>query len=212
MVSNERITNEPSLYSVHPSIKHLQKIVENLPNKTGRSLHDWVDVVRAAGIANAKEIKAWLKSEHQLGGVTATIIADTLTGNGQDHDEVAYLETAVQYVENLYSGRKESLRPIHDALFKISLGLGKDIKVSPCKTMVPIYRNHVIAEIKPSTQTRVDLGLALKAFKGDLPERLIDTGGLAKGDRITHRIPLSTVGEIDDEVHKWLQVAYELDQ
>jgi len=35
--------------------------------------------------------------------------------------------------------------------------------------------------------------------------------GLEKKDRITHRIPITSVDEIDDEVEKWLKVAYELD-
>ena len=41
---------------------------------------------------------------------------------------------------------------------------------------------------------------------------LWDTGGLAKKDRITHRIEISFVEQIDDEVKKWLKTAYDLDQ
>ena len=41
--------------------------------------------------------------------------------------------------------------------------------------------------------------------------RLIDTGGFAKKDRITHRIPISSLQEVDDEVKRWLKVAYEMD-
>ena len=40
---------------------------------------------------------------------------------------------------------------------------------------------------------------------------MIDTGGLAEKDRITHRMELKSVAEIDAEVKKWLKVAYELD-
>jgi Domain of unknown function (DUF5655) len=36
--------------------------------------------------------------------------------------------------------------------------------------------------------------------------------GLAKKDRITHRIELKTPSEIDDEVKKWLKIPYELDK
>ena len=85
------------------------------------------------------------------------------------------------------------------------------MKVSPAKTIVPLYRNHVFAQLKPSTRTRLDLGLALKGVRQRIPQRLIATGGLEKGDRITHRIPLSRVSEIDDAVLSWLRVAYELD-
>jgi hypothetical protein len=41
--------------------------------------------------------------------------------------------------------------------------------------------------------------------------KLIDTGGFAKKDRITHRIPIASLAEIDDEVKEWLKKAYELD-
>jgi len=77
--------------------------------------------------------------------------------------------------------------------------------------IVPLYRTHVFAQLKPTTNTRIDLGFALTRYKGKLPKRLIDTGGLAKKDRITHRIELKTVEEIDGDVKKWLRTAYELD-
>jgi hypothetical protein len=40
--------------------------------------------------------------------------------------------------------------------------------------------------------------------------RLIDTGGYAKKDRITHRIPIADVQEVDDEVARCLKTAYDL--
>jgi hypothetical protein len=91
-----------------------------------------------------------------------------------------------------------------------SLGLGKDVKACPCKTMVPLYRKHVFAQIKPTTLTRIDLGFALGARPAT--GRLIDTGGYAKKDRITHRIPISSPAEIDGEVKQWLHTAYEEDR
>jgi hypothetical protein len=78
--------------------------------------------------------------------------------------------------------------------------------------MVPLFREHVFANITPSTNARVDLGLALaKLPEAEVPARLVDTGGRAKKDRITHRIPLGSVGDIDAFVESWLRRAYELD-
>ena len=85
------------------------------------------------------------------------------------------------------------------------------MKACPCKTIVPLYRQHVFAQIKPSTNSRVDLGLSLTHYKGKLPKRIIDTGGAAKKDRITHRIELKNVSEIDAEVKSWFKTAYDLD-
>jgi hypothetical protein len=60
----------------------------------------------------------------------------------------------------------------------------------------------------------MDFGLALGPLVKQgkkLPARLIDTGGYQKKDRITHRIPLASVDEIDDEVQRWMKTAYDLD-
>jgi hypothetical protein len=57
----------------------------------------------------------------------------------------------------------------------------------------------------------VDLGLALTHYTGKLPKRIVDTGGIAKKDRITHRIELNRTNEIDNEVKKWMKTAYQLD-
>lgn len=109
----------------------------------------------------------------------------------------------------MFAGKRAALCPIYDALLKLGMALGPDVKVCPCKTIVPIYRRHVFAQIKPSTPTRIDLGLALKDTQ--VPERLIDTDGLAKKDRITHRIVITSLAEIDSEVKYWLRFAYDLD-
>jgi len=90
--------------------------------------------------------------------------------------------------------------------------LGSDVKACPCKTIVPLYREHVFAQIRPTTNTRIDLGLALTHFKGKLPKLVVDTGGLAKKDRITHRIELKSTEAVDDAVKEWLKTAYRLDK
>ena len=126
-----------------------------------------------------------------------------------DGDPDVYLESAERYVEEMFSGGKAKLRPLYDALLKLGLTTGKEAKACPCTTIVPLYRNHVFAQIKPTTQTRIDMGFALGDTKPT--GRLIDTGGFAKKDRITHRIPISSMDDIDDEVKHWLQVAYDRD-
>lgn len=113
-------------------------------------------------------------------------------------------------VEAMFAGPKAALRPIYERLLDLALSLGPDVRICPCKTMVPVYRRHVIAQFKPSTNTRIDVGFALGRTK--TPKRLIDTGGLAKGDRITHRISVSSLAEIDEEVIRWLRTAYELNE
>ena len=112
-------------------------------------------------------------------------------------------------VEAMFAGKKAVLRPIYDEMLRLAFGLGEDVRVSPGKTIVPFYRKHVFAQVKPTTATRVDIGFALKDMKPS--GKLISTGGFEKGDRITHRIPITSIREIDTEVKKWFGHAYKTD-
>lgn len=199
-----------SLYRVHPSVAMAQKGVASLKEKTRRSLEEWLKLLEKSGPPTEKERRAWLKSAHGLGMNYAGWILARAGGEGGDFSSPeAYLRAAERYVDTMFSG-KAALRPIYDALLKLGFGLGKDVKACPCQTMVPLYRQHVFAQIKPATRTRIDLGFALGARPAE--GRLIDTGGYAKKDRITHRIPISSLAEIDDEVKHWLRTAFEEDR
>jgi len=203
-------TTRKSIYGVHPGVAMTQKWVAELKQKTGRSVEEWLQLIKKSGPKDEKERRAWLKSEHGLGTNTAWWLAERSVGKGEDVDNPdAYLAAAEGYVENMFSGAKSALRPIYNQMLKVGLKAGKDVKACPCQTIVPLYRNHVFAQIKPTTNKRIDIGFALGDMK---PKgRLIDTGGFAKKDRITHRIPLESVKDIDDEVKHWLKVAYDRD-
>lgn len=199
-----------SLYSVHPGVAMVQVWIEKLPEKTGRSLEEWIELVQKSGPPTEKERREWLKTEHKMGTNSAWWIAERAEGKGlEDGDPEAYLKAAEEYVEAQYAGPKSHLRPIFDRMLELAFAIGDDVKACPCLTIVPLYRRHVFAQIKPTTQTRIDLGFALGNMK--TPKRLIDTGGYAKKDRITHRIPLESLKEIDKEVERWLKTAYDLD-
>jgi len=199
-----------SLYGVHPGVLMTQRWVADLPEKTGKSLDQWIALVKKSGPSTEKERREWLKTQHKLGTNYAAAIAERAGGKGSElEDPAAYLEAAEKYVEQMFGGPKAALRPIYFELLQLSLKLGKDVKACPCRTIVPLYRNHVFAQIKPATRTRIDFGFALGGLRA--AGRLIDTGGYAKKDRITHRIPITSIEDIDDEVKRWLKAAYDLD-
>ena len=211
-----------SLYSVHPGVAMVQKWIADLPEKTGRSFEQWLKFIRKEGPADEKARSAWLKSRHNFGSNTASWLAERASANPKmgfaEEDPQEYLRMAGAYVDEMYSGGKAALRPIYDALLKLGLSIGPESKACPCQTIVPLYRNHVFAQIKPTTNTRIDMGFALgpmikqgKKIPSGAGSRLLDTGGFAKKDRITHRIPITSLKEIDADVKKWLKIAYDLD-
>jgi hypothetical protein len=188
----------------------MQAWICGLLPKTGRTLEEWVELVQDEGPETERERRAWLKDKHGLGTNASWWIAQRADGRGaEDGDPEAYLKAARGYVEAMFEGKRASLRPIYDKILEVARMLGADVKVCPCKTIVPLYRRHVFAEIRPATSGRLDLGLALGNLKAS--GRLVETGGFEKKDRITHRIAMTSVSEIDAEVKKWLKQAYDLD-
>lgn len=191
-----------SPYSMHPGFAMEESSMRLLKERTGADLAAWIKRLKKEGPAEEKAQREWLKEQ----GLTTNYcwwIAERAAGRG----------AADQYdpdadVDAMFKG-KEAMRPIYDALLKMCLKIGKDVKACPCATIVPLYRNHVFAQIKPSTKTRIDFGLALKDKKAT--GRLIDTGGFAKKDRITHRIEIKSVDDIDEYVKGMLREAYDLD-
>jgi hypothetical protein len=205
------MARKKSRYGVHPGVLMVQKWITDLPEKTGKSLDQWLAHIKKEGPDSEEERRDWLKKKYDMGTNTAWWLAQRSVGKGEeDGDPDLYLKAAAGYVEAMYGGKKAALRPIHEALLDLSCSMGPDVKACPCATIVPLYRKHVFAQIKPTTNTRIDLGFALK----DTPftKRLTDTGGLAKKDRITHRIAITSLDDIDAEVKKWLKKAYEMDK
>src|SRR5215471_3096211 len=200
-----------SIYAVHPGVLTTQKWIAELKQKTGRSLDEWMKFIKQEGPPTESARRDWLKQRHGLGTNSAWWLAEHSVGKGEESsDSDAYLQAAERYVDQMFAGRKEHLRPLYEALLKLGLSAGKDTKACPCQTIVPLYRNHVFAQIKPTTQTRIDFGLALGNTK-KTPPRLIDTGGFAKKDRITHRFEITSLKDIDAEVKSWLKIAYDRD-
>lgn len=173
----------------------------NLKEKTGKTLAQWLKITKAAKLEKHGQIVKFLKTEHGVTHGFANLIAhETLGGipnsaaSGSD-----------ELVDSQYSGAKSELRPIYEALLAAVQKLGKDVDVSPKKSYVSLRRNKQFAIIQPSTKTRVDLGLNLKGTK---PTKRLEAAG-SFNSMVTHRVRVTDKKEVDADVKKWLQAAYE---
>jgi hypothetical protein len=197
-------------YDVHPGVKMIQEWAKELPEKTGRTLEQWAELVNKMESKVRKERIAYLKTEYGLGTNSAMHIVEYANDSQTwDGDPKIYLRQAVKYVDGMFAGGKAGLRPIYDRVLTAARKLGKDVKVCPCKTIVPFYRNRVFAQVKPATKTRVELGLVLEdvPFKGLLKKN----PRANEKDRIQHIIVLETPDDITAEALKWLKKAYDQD-
>ncbi len=195
-------------FDVHPGVAMVQKWVAELPAKTGRTFEQWTALVKRLKHPTAKEKRDHLKAEYGLGSVAAGWLVEAASGTATwDADPDSYLRAADGYVTAMYAGGKAHLFPIFERLIDVGRSLGDDVTVCPCKTMVPLYRSRVFAEVKPTTRTRVDLSLAL----GEEPAQgvlTVNAQRAKKGDRLTHLIALHSSKDVTPEVKKWLKAAY----
>lgn len=175
--------------------KALQTMINNLPEKTGKQLDDWIQILDKANIEKHSMAVKFLKTEHGLThGYANTIVALSKKKNEPSED----------LVSNQYNG-KESLKPIYELLIATVEKFGSDVVITPKKGSVSLIRKRQFALIKPATKTRIDLGLKLKDV--EVQGRLESSGPF--GTMCTHRIQLQNVSDIDNEVIKWLSIAYD---
>ena len=176
-------------------------IIRNLAEKTGRSLDDWIALVRAgAPDGKRKDRISWLQSEHGLGHGQASMIVDSV-----DRPEIFEEQEPQTLVESMLEGR-EAIRPVFVRLTSLIEELGDDVAVEPRQTYVAFSRGRQFALVQPSTPTRLDVGLVLPGA-GET-ERLRPAGSFGSG-RTTHRVSLAHEDEIDGELTEWLRAAYD---
>jgi len=98
-----------SLYGVHPGVAMVQKWVDELKEKTGRSLEEWMALVKKEGPKEEKSRRDWLKTKHKMGINSPWWITARAEGEGGEEDTPqAYLKAAVRYVEENTRDRKRS--------------------------------------------------------------------------------------------------------
>jgi predicted transport protein len=178
----------------------LQTMIDNMPEKTGKSLTDWYKIVASSGAEKHGEIMKVLKGEH---GVTHGY-ANTITILYRD--QAAGGAPAEQdLLSSQYTGAKAGLKSVYDALISGVSRFGSDIEIAPKKTYVSLRRSKQFAIVQPSTSSRIDLGLNLKGT--DATERL--EGGKVFSGMCTHKVRLSSTADVDAEVVGWLKQAYD---
>ena len=108
--------------------------IANIERSTGRSLAEWVALVRASGLQKHGEMVSMLKAHHGLGHGNANLIA--LRARADD-DEPADAEAVIA---SHYTGDRAALRPLYDAVIAAVSGFGSDVELSPKKTYVSLRR------------------------------------------------------------------------
>jgi hypothetical protein len=175
-------------------------MIANLPAKTGKSLPEWLAVIRASKRTRHGEIVKLLKEEHGVTHGYANQIALQALRPADAPDP-----GSDGLVDAQYAGTKAPLRPIYDALVVLVRKLGNDVEIAPKKGYVSLRRSKQFALIQPSTATRVDVGITLK---GQAPTARLEASGSFNA-MVSHRVRVSSLGNVDAELAGWLRRAYD---
>jgi hypothetical protein len=193
------------VYSLHPGFAMEEAVINNLVKRSGRPLSDWIEIACASGLSDEKKLRNRLKKEHGLSTNQAAFLVERAKGKG---GAVNY--NPEQLVDDMYAGSKIGLRPLYNLLIEKLFEWVPDISLSPGKSVVSVYGNRLFANIKPATKSRIDFGLALGEVKA--ADKLLDTGGLGKKDKITHRIEIAASADINDTLRTWFEKAADHDR
>jgi len=172
-------------------------MIENLRKNTGKSLEQWIDIVDRESFSKHGEIIRFLKEAHGLTHGFANLIAHKSKGS-----DAASAVNQDDLIARQYAG-KEHFIPVYDQLISEILNFGTDIEIAPKNNYVSLRRKKQFAILNPATKTRFEIGINLK---GQEPQGKLEAE--KPNSMCSHKINLSDIRDMDDEVIEWIRKAY----
>lgn len=175
-----------------------QTMIENLYKNTGKTLDQWIEITKNQDLEKHGEIIKFLKGEHGLTHGFANLIAHKSKGS-----DAGSATNKDDLIAKQYKG-KDHLKPIYDRLLSEIMTFGKDIEIAPKNAYVSLRRKKQFAILQPATKTRFEIGINLKGqeAKGKLEAEKPNA-------MCSHKIKITSIDEIDEEVLGWVKSAYE---
>src|SRR5215467_5865805 len=93
--------------------KGLEAQIRNIEQRYGKPLSEWIAIVKESGLTKHSDIVALLKGQYGMTHSSAHRVAlKAHEADGASKDQAAGRDA----IEEMYSGRKADLKPLHDAL------------------------------------------------------------------------------------------------
>ena len=183
--------------------KAVETQLANIRTRTGKTIDELDMIIRESGLSKHGEIRDMLKDELGMGHGDANLITHlhlkAVEGGGEEESATSLADV----VDQLYSGPKSQLRPIHDRVMEAIHTFG-DFEVAPKKGYVSLRRKKQFATITPATKTRVEVGLNMKGVEAT--PRLV---ALPPGRMCQYKVDLTDAQQVDQELIDWMSLAYD---
>jgi predicted transport protein len=177
--------------------KAVSTMLENLKEKTGRSLDEWKTLISTSGLSKHGEIVKFLKETHSVTHGYASEIA--LKVLGSDADSTADTD---ELIVSQYKG-KEHLKAYYDKLIAEIQQFDGEFEIAPKKTYVSLKRKKQFIVLNPASKTRFEIGFNLKGVEAQGKLEAEKPNGIC-----SHKINLADIADIDQEVIDWIRMAF----
>jgi len=191
-----------------PVEKAFQTQLKNIQAKTGQSLDQLYAFIRKSGLTKHGEIRDLAKRELGLGHGDANSLAKFYLAQaaGQPGASGAAPTLAVPpaaRTEEIYSGSKAALRPLHDQVMAAIRQFGP-FEISAKKTYLSLRRSKQFAMVGPGTRGRLEVGLNMKGVPATARLAAQPAGGMCQ-----YKVLVADAREVDQELIGWLKQAYD---
>ena len=174
-------------------------MIENLQKNIGKSLDEWVEIVKKEKFEKHGKILKFLKTNHGFTHGFANLVAHKTL-----HSDAGSAKDTSELISKQYKG-KEHFLPLYEKLREEIKKFGKDVEFSPKNAYVSVRRKKQFALLIPATKTRFDIGINLK---GQEPQGILELDTKSNG-MVSHRIVVNHEEQYSKELITWLKKAYD---
>ncbi len=180
--------------------KAIETQLVNIEKRIGKTLAELEAIVRQSPFTKHSDLVAMLKTDLGMGHGDA----NTIVHYAKKADAPAPASGDV--LDQIYTGTRAPLRPIHDALMAAIEKFGA-FEIAPKKGYVSLRGKKQFAMIGPASNTQVEIGLNMKGVKGTA--RLVEqkAGGMCQ-----YKVRVAGQTEIDAQLIDWIRTAYDAAQ
>ncbi|MEL4358353.1 MULTISPECIES: DUF5655 domain-containing protein [unclassified Luteococcus] len=177
-------------------------VADSLRARTGHSLDEWVRIVQQnSGLdpLNQLAVRRWLRDVHGIAQNSQWTIAFEVAGRAG-----WTMPTPQQFADQMYAGKKQPLRPLHDALVAAAEACGLEAHVEGRASYTPIVRARQFAAVGPGPRLTVRLGLRFR----EAPAGIEPAKGFAQATHWLHFGADVAPDEAVAQARDFLELAY----
>jgi hypothetical protein len=184
---------------IRTSAEFEKEFILTTKERTGKSLGQWINILKRSGLSKKEYIIDWLKEEYVLNHLQAGLLAGLYLNEGKPVyiDRDSLLETQFRYCR--------TIRPLFDSIAKKIFDQFYDAKLIPKKNYLSFagIREFAAIDIKLNA-IRLGMDLGKMRFTYDLkPSKIKEANS-----RISHMTIISNAEQFDQTINQYLWLSY----